>query len=194
MTATLPTRPARPRPGLVETLNTRRHRPALVAFAVLVLAHWAEHIAQAVQVYLLGWPVPEALGVLGLWLPWVVTSEWLHYSYAIGMLVCFVVLRHGFVGRAASWWRAALWIQFWHHLEHLLLLLQAVTGTYLLGFDKPTSIVQLVIPRVELHLFYNTIVFVPMVVAMVRHRRPLPAERDRIACGCAVSAPRPPAE
>ena len=36
----------------------------------------------------------------------------------------------------------------------------------------PTSIAQLVFPRVELHLFYNTIVTIPMVVAMFYHLRP----------------------
>ena len=52
----------------------------------------------------------------------------------------------------------------------------------------PTSIAQLVFPRVELHLFYNAIVFVPMVVAMVLHMRPRPAERALMRCTCAVRA------
>jgi hypothetical protein len=56
-------------------------------------------------------------------------------------------------------------------VEHLLLLVQASTGSYLLVAPVPTSILQLVAPRVELHLFYNAIVFAPMVVAMVLHRR-----------------------
>jgi hypothetical protein len=47
---------------------------------------------------------------------------------------------------------AALWIQVWHHFEHLLLLMQAVTGANLMGKPVPTSIAQLVLPRVELHL------------------------------------------
>ena len=36
----------------------------------------------------------------------------------------------------------------------------------------PTSLVQMWVPRVELHLFYNTIVFIPMVVAMYYHMFP----------------------
>lgn len=171
-----------------EALNIRWHRPALVIYTIVVLGHWAEHIAQAIQVYALGWPVPEARGALGLAFPVLVKSEWLHYGYAIGMMVAFIVLRHGFVGRAGRWWRAAMWIQIWHHLEHLLLVLQALTGAYLLGGSAPTSIAQLLIPRVELHLFYNTIVFVPMVVAMILHLRPTGDERGAMRCSCAMQA------
>lgn len=117
----------------------------------------------------------------------VITSEWLHYGYALVMLAGLFVLRKGFVGRARTWWNIALGIQVWHHLEHLLLLLQAITGSYLLGRSVPTSIVQLVAPRVELHLFYNAVVFAPMVVAMVLHLWPRPAERAQMRCTCALA-------
>jgi hypothetical protein len=150
----------------------RWHRRALIAFMVIVLAHWAEHIAQAFQIYVLGWPTHHAGGVLGLALPVLVHSEWLHYGYALAMLAGLIVLRRGFHGRSRTWWTVALWIQLWHHFEHLLLLIQAMTGSYLAGGKAPTSVVQLVVPRVELHLFYNAIVFMPMVVAMVLHLRP----------------------
>ena len=169
-------------------LNGRQHRAALTAFLVIVLAHWAEHVAQAIQVYALGWSLPEARGVLGLPFPWLVRSEWMHYGYALVMLVGLVALRPGFTGRARTWWTIALWIQVWHHLEHLLLLLQALTGHNLLGRPVPTSVIQLVVPRLELHLFYNAIVFVPMVVAMILHRRPQAAERAAARCDCAVAA------
>lgn len=166
-------------------LNTRYHKAALMLFMIVVVAHWAEHLAQAYQIYVLGWPRPKAGGVLGLFFPWLVSSEWLHYGFAIVMLVGFVMLRHGFVGRSRTWWNLAMWIQVWHHFEHLLLLLQAVTGAFLLGAKVPTSIAQLVFPRVELHLFYNAIVFVPMVVAMVLHNRARPAEVALMRCSCA---------
>lgn len=168
-------------------LATTAHRPALLAFAVIVVAHWAEHLAQAVQIYALGWPIAEARGVLGLPFPWLVSSEWMHYGYALVMVVGLWVLRHGFEGPSRSWWKAALGIQVWHHLEHLLLLLQAITGAHLLGAAKPTSIVQLLVPRVELHLFYNTIVTIPMIIAMVRHMRP--RATDPVAV-CACAGPR----
>jgi hypothetical protein len=167
------------------SLNTRGHKIALNVFLLVVIAHWVEHLVQAFQIYVLGWTRPQAGGALGLAFPWLVKSEWLHYGYAIVMLVGFVVLRHGFTGRSRRWWDAAMWIQVWHHFEHLLLLLQALTGVYLLGKAVPTSIAQLVFPRVELHLFYNGIVFIPMMVAMVLHLRPTTEERAQMRCTCA---------
>jgi hypothetical protein len=172
------------------TLNSRHHKVALGAFLVIVLAHWAEHIVQAVQIYFLDWPLPQARGVLGLPFPWLVTSEWMHYGYALVMLIGFLLLRRGFTGRSRIWWNIALGIQAWHHLEHLLLLVQALTGDNLLGRPVPTSIIQLLIPRVELHLFYNAIVFTPMVVAMLLHRRPRESERREMRCGCALAHAR----
>ena len=68
-------------------LNGRHHKAALGVFAVIVIAHWAEHIAQAIQIWVLGWPLPEARGVLGVPFPWLVKSEWMHYGYALVMFV-----------------------------------------------------------------------------------------------------------
>ncbi len=172
---------------LPQGLNERRHRAALLGFTFVVIAHWAEHLAQAFQIYALGWPRPQAGGVLGLWFPWLVTSEWMHYGYAIVMLIGFFVLLPGFTGKSRTWWKIALWIQFWHHIEHFLLLVQALTGSPILGQPVPTSILQLVLPRVELHLFYNAIVFVPMVIAVYHHMRPSAADRAEMRCSCAVA-------
>ncbi|MEV0001805.1 hypothetical protein AB0H28_05880 [Micromonospora sp. NPDC050980] len=171
--------------SLFERLNSDRHRLAVNLFMVVVIGHWAEHLAQAYQIWVLGWPIPQSRGVLGLAFPWLITSEWLHYGYAIVMLVGLFLLRRGFVGRSRLWWTVALAIQFWHHIEHLLLLLQAQTGHHLFDRPVPTSLLQLVVPRVELHLFYNTVVFVPMVVAMYLHLRPNRAEAAGMACACA---------
>ncbi|AGL16743.1 hypothetical protein [Actinoplanes sp. N902-109] len=173
-----------PRTARLPWLNTEHHRGALTLFMIVVIGHWAEHIAQAYQLWVLGWAPPQARGVLGLPFPWLIKSEWLHYGYAIVMLIGLFLLRPGFTGRARTWWTVALAIQFWHHIEHLLLLLQAQTGHYLFGRAVPTSILQLLVPRVELHLFYNTIVFLPMVVAMVLHLRPSEAEARAAVCGC----------
>ncbi|MER7458836.1 hypothetical protein [Micromonospora sp. NPDC126480] len=170
--------------GVTSSLNGTYHRPALTVFLLIVLAHWAEHLVQAAQIWVLGWPRPEARGLLGMPFPVLVEQEWLHYGYALVMLAGFWVLRGGFVGRGRSWWLIALAVQIWHHLEHLLLLVQALTGTYIAGRAAPTSLLQLVLPRVELHLFYNAAVFLPMVVAMYYHLRPSRREREQMTCGC----------
>jgi hypothetical protein len=171
-------------------LNSRYHRIALNTFMVIVLAHWAEHIAQAYQIWVLGWPVRQARGVLGMPFPWLIKSEALHYGYALVMLVALFLLRPGFTGRARTWWTVALVIQFWHHIEHLLLFVQAQSGVNFFGKPVPTSIIQLVVPRVELHLVYNSIVFIPMVVAMYLHLRPNEQERAAARCTCATGRVR----
>lgn len=172
--------------GFVARLNGEWHKQAMIGFTVIVLAHWAEHLAQAFQIYVLGWPIPESRGVLGHWFPWMVKSELLHYGYALVMLIGLWLLRGAFVGRGRTWWMIAFWIQFWHHIEHAILQAQAIVGANLFDSPVPMSIVQLWIPRVELHLFYNTIVFLPMVVAMYYHLFPSPEEAAQHHCSCAL--------
>ncbi len=79
----------------------------------------------------------------------------------------------------------ALAIQFFHHIEHFLLQMQSVFGQNLFDRPVPTSLVQLWVPRVELHLFYNTIVFIPMVIAMYYHMFSTPAVAEQQKCTCA---------
>jgi hypothetical protein len=171
---------------LVERLNGPRHELALRLFMVIVLAHWAEHLLQAFQIYALGWPVPEARGLLGYFYPWLVTSEALHYGYALVMLIGLLLLRPGFKGTFdRRWWTIALGIQFFHHFEHLLLQIQAISGHYFFGRPVPTSLIQYWVPRVELHLFYNAIVFIPMVIAVYYHVFPPSSETAPHQCTCA---------
>jgi hypothetical protein len=171
--------------SLYNKLNTRWHERALYGFMVIVLAHWAEHLAQAWQIWVLGWPRPKAGGVLGLFYPWLVKTEALHYGYALVMLVGIWVLRKGFTGVSKKWWTIALVIQFWHHVEHALLLSQVLIHHNYFGSPVPVSILQLVYPRVELHLFYNTVVFVPMVIGMYYHMFPPAGETVWASCSCA---------
>lgn len=174
---------------LVTLLNTRWHKRAMWVFFGIVVAHWAEHLVQAFQIWVTGTPRPEARGLIGDLFPVLVKEEWLHYGYAIVMLIGLIVLRPGMTGRARTWWTIALAIQFWHHIEHLLLFVQAATDTPFFGKDVPTSVAQLAFMRVELHLFYNAVVFVPMAIAMYLHMVPPVAERSEpAACGCRLQA------
>ena len=178
--------PVKAQDSFLDHINSSGHERTLQFFMVIVLAHWAEHLVQAAQIYLLGWPVPEARGVLGSVFPWLVRSETLHYGYAVVMLAGLWLLRPGFTGASdRRWWTVALAIQFFHHIEHFLLQMQWVLGQNLLDRPVPTSIAQLWVPRVELHLFYNTIVFIPMVIAMYHHMFPQAADADRQKCTCA---------
>ena len=61
-----------------------------------------------------------------------------------------------------------------------------ILGQNLFDSPVPLSLAQLVIPRMELHLIYNTLVFIPMLVGMYRHLIPPEAERARMRCTCAA--------
>lgn len=153
----------------LKKVNGPWHKPAMQIFMAIVLAHWAEHLVQAYQVYVLDLPRPHSHGLLGHVFPWLNTSEWLHFGYAIVMVCGLGLLLPGFGGTSRLWWTTAFVIQIWHFIEHSLLLGQALLQKNLLGFPVRTSILQVIVPRVELHLFYNVIVFIPMVVAMCIH-------------------------
>ncbi len=170
----------------ITRINSNKHELALRVYAFIVLAHWAEHLVQAFQIFVLHMPRPASRGVLGQFFPWLVTSELMHYGYALFMLIGLWILRSGFVGRSYKWWMASFIIQFWHHIEHLLLQIQAITQINLLDSPVPTSVLQIFYPRVELHLFYNTIVFIPMAVAMYMHLFPTKEERAQHRCTCAI--------
>ena len=95
---------AHPQTSFHDRLNGTYHELALRAFMVVVLGHWLEHLVQTFQIYVLGWPVPEARGLLGLFYPWMVKSETLHYGYAIVMLIGLWTLRKGFTGKVDRFW------------------------------------------------------------------------------------------
>ena len=170
-----------------DKLNSVWHRRALYLFTFIVLAHWAEHLTQAYQIYVMGWPRPAAGGFLGLFFPWLVSSELMHYGYAIVMLIGLWTLRKGFTGTSRKWWTIALVIQFWHHIEHAVLQWQALTHHNWLGSPVPLSFLQMLFPknRVEIHLFYNAVVFMPMLVAMYYHMFP-PKGEEVAACTCSL--------
>ena len=174
--------------GVYEKLNTRWHKPALLTFMAIVVGHWGEHLFQAYQIYVMHWPRPKALGMLGLVYPWLVQTEALHYGYALVMLIGIWVLRKGFVGESLKWWTLALGIQFWHHIEHAALQYQAITHHYWFHSPVPISFLQLWFPRVELHLFYNTVVFIPMAVGMYYHMFPPQGDTQQAQCTCAWHA------
>src|SRR4026207_1103296 len=129
-------------------MNSVLHTRALNLFMFVVLAHWAEHRAQAYQIYVLGWARPKAGGFLGLFYPWLVSSELLHYGYAIVMLVGIWTLRRGFSRTSRKWWTVALVIQFWHHIEHAVLQWQALTGHYWFGSPVPLRFVQPLLSKI----------------------------------------------
>lgn len=160
-----------PRGWVARVREASWHTKGVALLTALVIAHWAEHILQAIQLWALGWALPEARGAVGLAFPVLVREEWLHYGYNALMLIGLLALVRGFSGEARRWWLVTIGIQVWHHFEHLFLLIQAQTANPWFGEAVPTSVVQLLVPRVELHLFYNSLATAPMIIAIIYHRR-----------------------
>lgn len=181
-------RQATPDGSFIRKLNSVWHERALWLYAVIVVLHWLEHIVQAYQVFVLKMPRPASLGILGMAFPWLVQTEVLHFGYALFMIVGLFLLLPGFHGRSRLWWTIALVCQAWHFLEHSLLQLQAVLGMHFFGMSVNASVLQIWFPRVELHLFYNTLVTLPMIIAIVYHLYPpqseVAAHNSGIACTC----------
>lgn len=175
--------------GLLTDLNTRWHRAALLAFGAIVVLHWVEHLVQAFQIWALDKPRPQARGFLGQVWPWLISSEWLHYGFAVVMVVVLGLLLPGFSGRGRLFWMVAFGIQIWHFIEHQILFYQAATGDNWWDSKVPVSVLQhywFPGTRPELHLLYNALVTIPMVVALYFHMYPPPRERSEPReCTCA---------
>ncbi|MGI9076020.1 MAG: hypothetical protein ACR2G6_01680 [Gemmatimonadaceae bacterium] len=171
--------------GFYDSLNTRWHKVVLQSFMAIVLFHWLEHIVQAYQFFAMHWSRSMSMGLLGMYYPWLMKSEMLHYGFALVMLIGLWVVRKGFTGASYTWWMVSFWIQFWHHFEHFILFYQAQTQLFWFGGTVPTSVGQIWIPRIELHLVYNVLVFIPMVVAMYYHVYPPARDTVKAMCSCA---------
>lgn len=156
----------------VYLLNSRWHNVGMQIFMFVVALHFSEHLVQIWQLWGLGWPRPQCLGLLGLAYPWLMRSEWLHYGHALFMLIGFAVFRPSMVGKALIWWDIAFVLAFYHHFEHALLLGQRLFHQNLFNSPVPISIGQFWFPRIELHLFYNLMVLFPMLIASIYHRFP----------------------
>jgi hypothetical protein len=118
-------------------------------------------------------------------MPALVTSEILHFVYAVFVIAGLIVLRPAIRGVGRAWWDAALVFQAWHLIEHSILQWQTVVSDTFFGATVPTSILQVWIPRVELHLFYNIIVTVPTLIGLYFHRYPPKRERGmKTTCTC----------
>lgn len=88
-------------------------------FISIVVIHFIEHLTQLYQLYVLHWTRPECLGLISLRYPWLMRSEWLHYSFALYMAVGLTYF--GYKATNKKWWRISCLLQDYHHVEHLIL-------------------------------------------------------------------------
>lgn len=161
-------------------LNTVWHEKALWVYIAIVLGHFSEHLVQVYQVYVMGWLPKQAGGVLGLWFPWLAESEVLHILYNGSMWIGIILLYQGIKsiqGPTKTYWNIALVFQSWHLFEHVILMYQYLTKNFWFGGTVQTSVGQIWFSRVELHFFYNLIVFIPLAIAFVLYFKQLHDQR-----------------
>ncbi len=150
-----------------EVVWTYRHYPWLTLFYVLVITqggHFLEHVAQMIQIHVLGLRGAAAQGVFGA-----LNIEWVHFVWNTWVIVAVLVLLRRFAPN--PWLRVTAILAGWHEIEHAFImsvyLSTGKSGTP--GLLARGGLVDggLPLTRADLHFFYNLIETVPLVVAFV---------------------------
>jgi hypothetical protein len=155
-----------------EVALTYRHQAWLGFFFVLTalqLAHLGEHIAQMVQIHLLGLQGADARGIFGVF-----DIEWVHFAWNSVVLVGVALLLTQYSRNRWLWLTAV--IAGWHLVEHAYIL-SVYLGTGVSG--TPGLLAQggligrggLPLVRPDLHFLYNVIETVPLVAAFLVQTR-----------------------
>jgi hypothetical protein len=159
----------------------------LFAFYATVVAiqgiHVFEHIVQLIQVFVLGIPDKDALGLLGYVFRIQGTEEWLHLVFNAAFATSLVVIAWGFFLSPAartivpSWALTAflllgVGLELWHVNEHIVIISNVIANN---GCPCPGILDErLNVSDTVLHFLYNLIAYagtVPPFVFLLRHRR-----------------------
>ena len=154
--------------GLVYGLEltwTYRHFKWVALFYLLVLTqagHFAEHVAQMVQLHLLGLSGSEASGIFSR-----LDVEWVHFGFNTWIMLAVLVLLIRY--RTNPWLWVTLVIAAWHQAEHTYLITRYLQ-TVLEG--DPGLLAQggvlaggLPVRRPDLHFLYNVVETLPLFAA-----------------------------
>ena len=160
--------------------------PLLAITLAVQTAHYAEHVAQVIQIYTLGIAPPNAHGLLGS----VFDFEWVHFLYNLGLESVLVALWVGYrtirrktpTPRLSGGLRllAGLAVfQGYHSLEHITKLYQYLfVPLYQSGLPPTPGILPTLTgwPIFLVHFWLNTIVWAAMVWALWRLRPNIDAQ------------------
>lgn len=150
---------------MTELRFTYRHYGWLALFYLLVvtqMGHFFEHVAQIVEIHLLGLPLKQARGIFGA-----LDIEWVHFIWnswvLIGVLLLLIPFRHN------RWLWLTLVFAGWHEVEHIVImstyLTTGVAGSPGLlshggAIGGGTPLI-----RPDLHMIYNAVETTPLVIA-----------------------------
>ena len=152
-----------------ETFAHRRPRVignawlALLSFlAVSQTLHLFEHVAQMVQIHVLGLSGSAARGIVGQ-----LDIEWVHFIWNTWVLIALLVLLPRFRGNV--WLIVAAFLAAWHLAEHVVImatyLTSGVAGTPGLLAAGGGLAGGLPLARPDLHFLYNLAETVPLLLA-----------------------------
>ena len=174
-------RPARTTRGLREPVFY-----FMTAVVVIQGGHLVEHFVQALQVFVLGVPEDDALGLLGYVLQFNGTEEWLHLGYntlyLLSLYVLILPLWHitpDVISKRAFWIfiAASVWIESWHMVEHGVIISHVIANG---GCPCPgIGDVALGLSDTILHLVYNLVAYLGIAYAYVLIVRQREHERRR---------------
>jgi hypothetical protein len=161
---------------VLKTKEIYRHYHWLAFFFVLLIAqsvHFAEHIAQMIQIHLLGLSGMQAHGIIGM-----LDLEWVHFIFDAGWVpVCVYTLL--LVYRKSNPW---LWILAvivtWHALEHFTImsfyLRTGIEGSPGLLAHGGAIAGGLPLSRPDLHFLYNLVEETLILIAYTYQLKQLP--------------------
>lgn len=165
-----------------------RFLASYTAVVVVQGVHVVEHIIQLNQVYVLGVPDDEAVGLLGYVFEFQGTEEWLHLVFNALYLTSLVVIAWGFLRSSAA--RSVVpvlamvaflffrvWLEAWHVVEHAVIISNVVANN---GCPCPGIVdAQLGLSDTVLHFVYNSVAYGATVLpfAYVLRRNRQSAER-----------------
>jgi hypothetical protein len=165
------------------TIALYRRYGWLAFFFVLLVAqsvHFTEHIAQMIQIHILGLMGSQAHGIIG-----VLDFEWTHFLFdALWVPICvytlFVVFR-----KSNPWLWVLVPVVTWHGIEHIAIM-SVYLRTGIVG--SPGLLARggaigggLPLTRPDLHFFYNLIEETFIVIAYFHQVKQLPDVSERVA-------------
>jgi hypothetical protein len=146
-------------------------RPFFIAVVTIQGVHVVEHVIQLIQVYLLGVPDDDALGLLGYVFQFQGTEEWLHLvfnvSYLVSLYLLLIVMRSLVPREIPAWafWAFAVWgvgLESWHVVEHGVIITHVVQHN---GCPCPgVGDAALGITDTVLHFWYNAVAFLATLI------------------------------
>jgi len=153
----------------------------LAFFFVLLVAqsvHFTEHIAQMIQIHLLGLSGAQAHGIIG-----VLDFEWVHFLFDAGWVpICcytlFIIYR-----KSNPWLWALLPVVTWHAAEHIVImsyyLRTGIVGSPGLLARGGAIAGGLPLIRPDLHFLYNLVEETLIVLAYIHQVKQLPASTGK---------------